>query len=213
MHENNFELPKCLVFLDTSSLLDSCWNGDERRGQPIRFDREKEATFWRRELPNLIERGTLILPLRNYDELMKHSNSSVRPELRDRAKYVMKKLSPFRANNEIEIFGDQNDPFADATLLSVALRFRTQYTLYFITQDNALARDLDSIRRFESVQPRGNQRLEIRRVTRSGRLGGFRNLQPPMDDPERDYEPTVTNTGEPSRWWNPPFFLRKKKKE
>lgn len=168
---------RCLIFLDTSTLLASCWNGDERRGEKVVHDQSKESTFWNVEVPSLAKRGTLILPLRNRDELVKHANASTKPLLARQARHVISKVEPLVAQQTIEIVGDSNDPFADAILLSVALKFRTQHTLWFITQDNALARDLHAITKFESVQPRGGELLEIRRVAPSGKLERFRNLE------------------------------------
>ena len=76
----------------------------------------------------------------------------------------------------VEVAGDANDPFADAVLLSVALKFRTQANLHFITQDRALAKDLQRIIGFESVRPRGGQTMVISRVTSSGRVEPFADL-------------------------------------
>ena len=198
---------RCLIFLDTSSLLASCWNGDDRRGEQVRHDEPKESTFWNVEVANLAHRGTLILPLRNRDELVKHSNASANPLLAQQARHIISKLEPLVAQQTIEIVGDANDPFADAILLSVALKFRTQHSLWFITQDNALARDLHAITKFESVQPRGGQQLEIRRIAPSGRLERFRNLERGNSSPapvQRPAERQVLTpaTAESSKaWW------------
>jgi hypothetical protein len=123
--------PRSLIFLDTSSLLDSCWTGDDRRGEAIRHDEQKESVFWGDELTKLSQLGTVILPLRNRDELVKHSKSAARPALAKQAQHIISKLEPLLAQGRVEIVGDANDPFADAILLSVALRFRTQHTLWF----------------------------------------------------------------------------------
>lgn len=164
---------KTMVFIDTCSFLASCWSGDERRGEAIRHDAAKEKTFWGDEFRGLVDAGRLILPRRNYEELLKHSKSRRDTELAARSKYVLDKLAPLIGRGTFEIVGDDNDPFADAILLSVALKFRTQHNLLFITQDRALARDLQSVSEFESVQPRGGQAMRISRISRAGRLESF----------------------------------------
>ncbi|WP_156171806.1 hypothetical protein [Demequina rhizosphaerae] len=199
-----------LIFVDTSSLLDSCWNGDERRGIPITFDHLKEQAFWDVELRSLSARGRLVLTARNHEELVKHSNSSRDPELAERARYVLAKLAPLFKSGAVEVVGDQNDPFADAVLLSVALKFRTQANLVFVTQDRALARDLLKVVSFESVHPRGGQTMEVCRVARSGRVEAVRNHERPAqrsDDRTRSSIPTTTESREADRapaakaWW------------
>ncbi|WGT46680.1 hypothetical protein [Tessaracoccus lacteus] len=160
---------KTLVFIDTSSLLDSCWKGDERHGQPITHDPRKEEAFWDGELARLATNGRLVLTARNYEELVKHSNSKFKRGLADRSKYILEKLAPLIKRGTFEVVGDSNDPFADAVLLSVALKFRTQSNLMFVTQDRALANDLQKVVSFESILPRGKT-MEVCRVTGSGRL-------------------------------------------
>lgn len=198
---------RCLIFLDTSSLLASCWNGDDRRGEQVRHDQQKESTFWTDEVGELSQRGTLILPLRNRDELIKHSRSSAKPLLAKQAGHIIAKLEALVSQKRVEIVGDRNDPFADAILLSVALKFRTQHTLWFITQDNALARDLYAITRFESVQPRGGQQFEIRRIGPSGKLERFRNLErnsgkpTPVERPAAREALAQLAAEPPKAWW------------
>lgn len=165
-----------LTFLDTSSLLVACWRGDDRIGEQITLDAAKEAAFWSREIPRLAATGRLILAARNHEELVKHSRSTQKADLAERAKYTLSKLAPLVKAGTVEVAGDANDPFADAVLLSVALKFRTQANLHFITQDRALAKDLQRIIGFESVRPRGGQTMVISRVTSSGRVEPFADL-------------------------------------
>lgn len=165
-----------LIFLDTSSLLVACWKGDDRKGEQIVLDAGKEATFWSHEIPRLSGTGRLILAARNHEELVKHSRSAQKKDLAERAKYTLAKLVPLVKAGTVEVAGDANDPFADAVLLSVALKFRTQANLHFITQDRALAKDLHRIVEFESVRPRGGQTMVVSRVARSGSVEAFSNL-------------------------------------
>lgn len=157
-----------LVFIDTCSLLVSCWDGDERRGEDIVLNPKKEKQFWDRELAALLNMGRVIVPLRNYEELQKHAKQRKKPVLARQSKLVLEKLYPLVASGRIEVIGDSNDPFADAILLSVALKFRTQHNLAFITQDTALAKDLTKIGSFESIQPREGQELKVRRISSKG---------------------------------------------
>lgn len=201
---------RTMVFIDTSSFLASCWNGDDRRGEEIRHDVAKEKKFWEEEIPRFTRLGRIILPRRNYEELVKLSKARQKPDLADRSSYVLDKLTPFIGRGTIEIVGDENDPFADAILLSVALKFRTQHNLLFITQDRALARDLQRIVEFESVQPRGGQELKIHRISRTGRVQGFGELvrteladrSSEGDDAEGDGQAAEPESGQTGRaWW------------
>lgn len=172
-----------LVFIDTSSLLVSCWRGDDRNGRIITHDFRKEELFWDGEVARLATYGRLVLTARNYQELLKHSRSTVRRELADRSKYVLEKLAPLIKAGIVEVVGDSNDPFADAVLLSVALKFRTQANLVFVTQDRALANDLLKIVAFESVRPRGGQTMDVRRVAGSGRVEAVSDRVRPAEPP------------------------------
>ena len=159
-----------LIFLDTCSLLDSCWV--RRDGTPERFDysREKEARFWNHELGSLFGQGQIILPARNYEELLKFQGRGDK-SLALRANHVLKILLMHVGNKAIKIVGDANDPFADAILLSVALKFRTREDLLFITQDRGLACDLFSISQFRSVH--SNKKLDVKRIAKNGALEAF----------------------------------------
>lgn len=197
-----------LTFLDTSSLLVACWKGDDRKGEQIVLDAGKEATFWSHEIPRLLETGHLILAARNYEELVKHSRSTHKKDLAERAKYTLAKLVPLVKSGAVEVAGDTNDPFADAVLLSVALKFRTQANLHFITQDRALAKDLQRIVEFESVRPRGGQTMVVSRVAGSGRVEAFSNLlrtnAPKIAAEPRAANPKVVVAASQTptkRWW------------
>lgn len=159
------------VFLDTCSLLDSCWNCFNSRTNKEEFEYQefKERRFWQNEFPSLEKRGKVILPNRNYEELQKHLRSRNKC-LAHRSEYILRIVNKLIHEHRIEVVGDKNDPFADAILLSVALKFRTQKNMVFVTQDKGLAHDLESIRRFESVKPRKGFDIEVRRISREGSL-------------------------------------------
>lgn len=159
------------IFIDTCSLLVSCW--DMSRDNTIVYNQKKDRRFWDGEVPTLAQIGTIILTKRNYDELNKLSsvhNDPKRPQLGERCSQVLSRITPLLADKTISIAGDPNDPFADAILLSVALKFRTQKNLLFLTQDRALASDLIAISNFQSVRPRNGYELKVRRLNAEGRI-------------------------------------------
>lgn len=199
-----------LIFIDTSSLLVSCWMGDDRKGEAITHNPRKEQVFWDHEVVTLAARGRLVLTARNYEELIKHSKSKVKAGLADRSKHVLAKLAPLIKAGTVEVFGDSNDPFADAVLLSVALKFRTQANLVFVTQDRALARDLLKVVGFESVRPRGGQTMEVGRVAGSGRVEAVSNRRRATGSPRafsNSSTPALTTSSDKATepplkpWW------------
>ena len=162
-------LPEPFIFIDTCSLLDSCWVRSSKSGvEQFSFSKQKEQRFWEQEFKSLAAIGKVILPKRNYDELKKHAKNTSKPGLARRSEYILKKLEKLIKDGSIEIVGDANDPFADAILLSVALKFRTQRHLLFVTQDKALARDLEAISRFESVN--SHYDLKVRTISARGEI-------------------------------------------
>lgn len=173
------------IFIDTCSLLVSCW--DVRRDNSVSYNSEKDCRFWKNELPNLACVGTVILTKRNYDELEKlshvHDDAS-RPLLGERCGQVLSRIAPLVTDRTISIVGDPNDPFADAILLSVALKFRTQKNLLFLTQDRALATDLVAISNFQSVRPRKGFELKVRRLDSRGSIERWRfdSASPVMEE-------------------------------
>lgn len=160
------------IFIDTCSLLESCWNrviskdGEER----FSYSKNKDEEFWGNQFSALVAMGDVIIPTRNYEELVKLSNKSSKPDLANRAKHVLKRIMQLYKAGKIQIVGDANDPFADAILLSVALKFKTQKNMAFITQDRKLSEDLESIRHFKSVDNRNGYDIKVRRISKSGKL-------------------------------------------
>lgn len=167
---------RAYVFIDTCSLLDSCWKKASRGYVSFTYSETKARNFWEREFRSLESVGAVIVPMRNYEELQRHASNSKKPELAARAQHIIKLISGLIRDQRIEIVGDSNDPFADAILLSVALKFRTQNNMVFITQDRKLAHDLEAIRHFESVRPREGYDIKVRRITSDGYLGMHRGV-------------------------------------
>lgn len=199
------------IFLDTCSLLESCWNR-EGNGEFI-YSAQKAQKFWGPEMKSLICAGSVFLTRRNYEELIKLSivhGDPKRPQLGERSEEVIKRLSTLVESKSIEIIGDPNDPFADAVLLSVALRFRTSKNLLFLTQDRALAHDLHSVSHFKSVRPRKGCELKVRRINRNGIIEPwyFKRMQPTSHPQEIEktncvHPHSVTDqpTNPVQEWW------------
>ena len=198
-----------LIFIDTCSLLDSCWDCRGYASEmQAKYCPAKEHSFWDIVLPNLSSAGEVIVTTRNYEELSKLSRVSDdkdRPALAERCIHVLKLLRPLIENGSVSIVGDKNDPFADAILLSAALKFRTQKNLLFITQDRALASDLVALANFASVRPRGFE-MKVGRLARKGDIETWRFTEKRRDkNPKRSPFPQVPRSNElpqaPSEWW------------
>ena len=164
-----------LIFIDTCSLLVSCWNISP--DNTIKYNSEKDTRFWQGEMPMLSLMGSIILAKRNYDELVKLASvldDPMRPKLGERCKIILDRVRPLIASGIVSIVGDPNGPFADAILLSAALKFRTQKNLLFLTQDRALATDLIAISHFQSVHPRKGYELKVCRLNSGGSIERWR---------------------------------------
>lgn len=198
-----------LIFIDTCSLLDSCWNCRGHRSEVrVKYCPGKEHAFWNVVLPSLSAVGEIIITARNYEELSKLSTASDdkdRPALAERCIHVLKLLRPLIESGFVSIVGDKNDPFADAILLSVALKFRTQKNLLFITQDRALASDLVALANFASVRPRGFE-MKVRRLSSNGDIETWRFTEKGWGkNPNRSPFPQAPSSNElpqtPGEWW------------
>lgn len=200
------------IFLDTCSLLVSCW--DITRDNDVAYNAEKDCRFWQVEISTLAHAGSIILTKRNYDELVNLSNVNndpSRPMLGKRATQVLARIAPLLGSGIISIVGDPNDPFADAILLSVALKFRTQKNMLFLTQDRALATDLIAISNFQSVRPRKNYELKVRRLNKAGVIEHWHFYKKRnafienMTKPRQDMGPTSGTLtqfqGPEKEWW------------
>lgn len=195
------------IFIDTCSLLDSCWV--EEMGGLYRYSPDKDRRFWGEEFVSLQKMGSIILPHRNYEELRKHAGNKANQNLAERSKLILKRIEPLIRSESMQIVGDPNDPFADAILLSVALKFRTQRDMAFITQDHGLAEDLEAIRNFKSVRPRHGYDIKIRRIAESGRVKPFENLLEKGDkQPKKNGKAAAKainkkhqKSTNPANWW------------
>lgn len=197
------------IFLDTCSLLVSSWT--RQKDDSFLFDAGKDRRFWQSEIRSLINAGTVILTKRNYEELIKLSkvhNDPRRPDLAERCAIVLERVHELILNKELLIVGDANDPFADAILLSVALKFRTTKNLLFLTQDRALATDLIAIANFKSVQSRKGHELKVRRIGKTGAIERWHlNANYHFENQARPCNPRPIIPSKPKRnnllgrWW------------
>lgn len=116
------------------------------------------------------------MPLRNWQELEKFSGGAKGKSLQERSRHILQIMAPLVDAGRMQIVGDKNDPFADAILLSAALKFITQRDLVFITQDRALARDLSAINQFGSIARKCS--LVVKRVGHDGSVEDHKKLDP-----------------------------------
>jgi rRNA-processing protein FCF1 len=102
----------------------------------------------------------LIVPLEVIKELEKHVASD------DSGKKLataagLDIIKDYTASGVIDVRSDEQDPhFADNTFLYVFTRFRTRYHLALITQDGALARDIQHLASGGRKIPQENLRVQ-----------------------------------------------------
>ncbi len=183
------EPKKPYIFIDTCSLLVSCWNPDPDDKDVYVYSKDKDCMFWGHEFASLAKMGDVIIPKRNYDEFVKHARKQENQDLANRSKHVLKLVEKYVQEGLIQIVGDPNDPFADAVLLSVALRFKTQRDQAFITQDYGLAEDLEAICHFRSLSDHygfPNYEIKIRKIAKTGELKPFKGLRKALRERHQD---------------------------
>jgi len=134
---------------------------------------EAEA-FWDNIIPILKKKQkTVIVPLRVYEEVSKFAKN---PNLCDKkgdcnlhskAVAAKKKIVGLQSEGLVEVFGDDDDFFADNVLQVVFTKFRMKYNLLLITQDLKLSQDIIDIGKSLSVKAK---RLRVARINESGFL-------------------------------------------
>ena len=102
--------------------------------------------FWMNIYP-LLEKYNkkIIVPLRVIEELEKHKENISNANLSKRAKEALISLEYLRKKDLLEIRGETNDNFSDNVFQVVFTKFRMNYKLLLITQDNDLSKDIDSL--------------------------------------------------------------------
>lgn len=150
----NFLVGNNLAIIDTCSLL-----------------HEGAECFWKNVVPVLESyKKRIIVPEEVVLEIQKHC-SSQEAGLKGKAVKAFKNLKALAAKDMISVYGDSGKQvFADNTIFSVVARFRLQYQLLVITNDQGLAKDLENLNNSNAVK---NKTIRVRKINRYGYLSKF----------------------------------------
>lgn len=140
-------------------------------------------------LPAMKKAGTrIVVPKKVIDEVTKHIAANDE-ERRKAALHADGVISNFQREGAADIFGDDDDPFADQTILYVVQKYRTKLDFLVITQDRALAQELLAVRR--SVAVRSHRDLSIARIEGNGLVSWRDQSQPAQPAyPDRKRRPS-----------------------
>ena len=142
------------IFMDTCSLL--------------HFAVEK---YWTNIIPLLHKYNSkVIIPLRTLDEIEKHSKNLEDKKLAEIATNCKKILHQLMSAEYIEVRGESTDNFADNVFQVVFTKFRLNYNLLLITQDNDLAKDILALNDNRSVKANP---VIVKRINQYGFLSDF----------------------------------------
>ena len=103
-----------------------------------------------------------------YRELEKHANNKSDAHLSRNARRCLAMINRLLEDDVIEIRGEKDEVFADNVFLYVFTKFRLTYKLLLITQDRALARDIDSLNLQESVK--NGKSIYVKRLNNKAQL-------------------------------------------
>ena len=142
------------IFIDTCSLLEDSSND-----------------FWMNIIPLLNQyRNKVIIPWRIVEEIEKHSKNKNNIALSKKAQDCQKVLKQLIEADYVEIRGEKTDNFADNVFQVVFTKFRMNYKLLLITQDNDLARDILALNDNRSVKA---NKVKVNRINKFGYLSEF----------------------------------------
>lgn len=97
------------------------------------------------------ESKNLIVPLRVVDELKKISDDQSRGDaLRKKALLGLDAVTGVKSRELFQVMGEDEDNFADNVFLTVFTKFRLQYKMLLVTQDNGLADDISNLNNLKS---------------------------------------------------------------
>ena len=99
---------------------------------------------------NITERKINFLSMK--EETTKEEAKKSLNRLASRAENAKKIISIYQKKELCEFFGGQNYPFTDNVFITVFFRFLTKYNMCLLTQDKALARDIEKIKNFEAIK-------------------------------------------------------------
>ncbi len=112
----------------------------------------------------------LVLPGKVLEEVKKFLNHEDQ-EKRTRSRTAASILQKYIDEGLVQVFGSQNDPFTDQTILYVFQQFRVRYQLALITQDKGLATDVYNLNHQRAVS---GQPIRVFRVNMHGQLSEWR---------------------------------------
>ena len=142
------------IFIDTCSIL-----------------HPKSDRFWENIIPFLIQyQKKVIIPLRCIEELEKHKANTEKQKLADKANNCLKTLEKLIKAGFVEVRGEKSDNFADNVFYVVFSKFRMNYKLLLITQDNSLAQDINNINEIKSVKAKP---VKVKKINNFGYLSNF----------------------------------------
>ncbi len=145
------------IFIDTCSLMEM-----------------QADNFYNNIYPYLKKSSSkIIVPSRVIDELSKH----VKSKNQDKHKKAVKGLSileKLKSNDLLDIRGESTDNFADNVFLVVFTKFRMQYKLLLITQDNILAKEVLNLNNSKAVKANN---ILVKRINKHGYLSNIENIQ------------------------------------
>lgn len=142
------------IFIDTCSLLH------------ISSDK-----FWMNIIPLLHQyQNKIFVPYKCWEEIEKHSKNKDNVELSSKAQNCLKQLKQLMEAGYIEIRGEKSDNFADNVFQVVFTKFRVNYKLLLITQDNNLAKDILALNDNKSVKANP---VKVNRINKFGFLSKF----------------------------------------
>jgi serine/threonine protein kinase len=140
------------VFIDTCSLLSEFCEIDN---------------FFYQIIPLISKyKNKLIIPLKVFEELEKHTKN---PKLAEKSRKVLDVLRT--VSDYIEIRGEKNDTFADNLFQTVFTKFRLQYNLALITQDKNLSLDVLNLNNTNSVK--SHYKIKVFKFDRNGQFIEF----------------------------------------
>ena len=142
------------IFIDTCSLLH--FSSDE---------------FWMNIIPMLhAYKKKVIIPLRSVEELEKHSKNTENVKLAKKSQLCIKQINQLVEAGYVDIRGEKTDNFADNVFQVVFTKFRMNYNLLLITQDNDLAKDILRLNENRSVKAK---EVKVNRINKYGFLSEF----------------------------------------
>ena len=153
------------IFIDTNSLLHK--------------HEDRVNKFWVHITPFLqLEGKAVFVPQRVCEELKNFADDLSRcqrkgdPDLSRRAKNALKHITTLQKAKLVQIRGEKSDSFADNVFLTVFTKFRLQHNLMLITNDKALAQEIDALGRSEAVKTK--KRIKVVQINQYGYLSPFR---------------------------------------